>query len=97
MSIHPACYTDYSLVILTPAIDFVSRFPYRLRLPFGGFIGARGCVDFITEKRNSPVMTADDDRVYYVISDLHIGGDEQLEEVEFLDELLGFLRQLEDT
>ena len=33
---------------------------------------------------------ADDggDPVYYVISDLHIGGDEQLEEVDFLDELL---------
>jgi UDP-2,3-diacylglucosamine pyrophosphatase LpxH len=40
---------------------------------------------------------SDDDTVYYVISDLHIGGDEQLEEVEFLDELLGFLRRLEDT
>jgi len=38
-----------------------------------------------------------DDRVYYVISDLHIGGDEQLEEVEFLDELLRFLRELEST
>ncbi|MCU4924778.1 metallophosphoesterase [Halobacteria archaeon AArc-dxtr1] len=38
-----------------------------------------------------------DDRVYYVISDLHIGGDEQLEEVEFLDELLSFLRGLEET
>ena len=43
-------------------------------------------------------MTDDaDDRVYYVISDLHIGGDEQLEEVEFLDELLEFLRRLEAT
>ncbi len=43
-------------------------------------------------------MTGDaDDRVYYVISDLHIGGDEQLEEVEFLDELLSFLEQLEQT
>lgn len=38
-----------------------------------------------------------DDRVYYVISDLHIGGDEQLEDVDFLEELLGFLRKLEDT
>jgi UDP-2,3-diacylglucosamine pyrophosphatase LpxH len=36
-----------------------------------------------------------DDRVYYVISDLHIGGDEQLEEVPFLDELLAFLDDLE--
>ncbi len=38
-----------------------------------------------------------DDPVYYVISDLHIGGDEQLEEVEFLDELLTFLERLEST
>ncbi len=37
------------------------------------------------------------DRVYYVISDLHIGGDEQLENVEFLDELLEFLGRLEQT
>ncbi|MCQ4331970.1 metallophosphoesterase [Natronomonas sp. F2-12] len=42
---------------------------------------------------------ADDggEAVYYVISDLHIGGDEQLGEVEFLEELLGFLRRLERT
>jgi len=38
-----------------------------------------------------------DDRVYYVISDLHIGGDEQLENVEFLDELLAFLEELAST
>ncbi|MDZ7745629.1 MAG: metallophosphoesterase [Halobacteriales archaeon] len=38
-----------------------------------------------------------DDPVYYVISDLHIGGDEQLEEVDFLDELLAFLERLETT
>ena len=31
----------------------------------------------------------------YVISDLHIGGDEQLEQVEFIDELLGLLERLE--
>ncbi|MDS0281358.1 metallophosphoesterase [Haloarcula onubensis] len=37
------------------------------------------------------------DRVYYVVSDLHIGGDEQLEEVDFLDELLDFLARLETT
>lgn len=37
------------------------------------------------------------DPVYYVISDLHIGGDEQLEEVAFLDELLDFLARLEAT
>jgi len=35
--------------------------------------------------------------VYYLISDLHIGGDEQLEQVDFLDELLGLLRDLETT
>ena len=38
---------------------------------------------------------ATDDRTYYVISDLHIGGDEQLEHVEFLDELIEFLERLE--
>jgi UDP-2,3-diacylglucosamine pyrophosphatase LpxH len=32
---------------------------------------------------------------YYFISDMHIGGDEQLQHVEFLDELLEFLRTLE--
>ncbi len=43
-------------------------------------------------------MTNDaDDRVYYVISDLHIGGDEQLGTVDFLDELLDFLERLETT
>jgi len=39
----------------------------------------------------------EDDPVYYVISDLHIGGDEQLEHVEFLEELLAFLERLENT
>ena len=38
-----------------------------------------------------------DDRVYYVVSDLHVGGDEQLGDVEFLDELLDFLEGLEHT
>ncbi|RKD97020.1 metallophosphoesterase [Halopiger aswanensis] len=38
-----------------------------------------------------------DDPVYYFISDLHIGGDEELEHVEFLDELLAFLQDLETT
>jgi UDP-2,3-diacylglucosamine pyrophosphatase LpxH len=42
-------------------------------------------------------MTDGEGKVYYVISDLHIGGDEQLEEVDFLDELLDFLRRLEQT
>jgi UDP-2,3-diacylglucosamine pyrophosphatase LpxH len=37
------------------------------------------------------------DPVYYVISDLHIGGDEQLEHVEFHEELLDFLERLEGT
>jgi UDP-2,3-diacylglucosamine pyrophosphatase LpxH len=41
--------------------------------------------------------STDEDRVYYVISDLHIGGDEQLEEVAYLDELLEFLGDLEET
>jgi UDP-2,3-diacylglucosamine pyrophosphatase LpxH len=34
-------------------------------------------------------------RTYYFISDLHIGGDEQLQHAEFEEELLGFLRELE--
>src|SRR6056297_2567273 len=34
---------------------------------------------------------------YYFVSDLHVGGDEQLEHVDFLDELLAFLRDLEET
>ena len=38
-----------------------------------------------------------DGPVYYVISDLHIGGDEQLGDVDFLEELLGFLERLEST
>ncbi|WP_424018936.1 metallophosphoesterase [Halorientalis pallida] len=38
-----------------------------------------------------------DDRVYYVISDLHVGGEEQLGEVEALPELLDFLERLERT
>jgi UDP-2,3-diacylglucosamine pyrophosphatase LpxH len=42
-------------------------------------------------------MVGDDGRVYYLISDLHIGGDEQLEQVDFLEELLAFLERLERT
>ncbi|WP_276255536.1 metallophosphoesterase [Halomontanus rarus] len=38
-----------------------------------------------------------DSKRYYFISDLHIGGDETLQEVEFMDELLTFLRELEDS
>ncbi|ELZ46166.1 metallophosphoesterase [Halorubrum coriense DSM 10284] len=34
--------------------------------------------------------------VYYFISDLHVGGDEQLRQVDFLDELLAFLGDLEE-
>jgi len=45
----------------------------------------------------SPMAADGDDTVYYVISDLHIGGDEQLEEVEFLEELLAFLARLAET
>ena len=41
--------------------------------------------------------TMAEEPVYYVISDLHIGGDEQLEDVEFLDELLEFLDELAET
>ncbi len=37
-----------------------------------------------------------DSSTYYVISDLHIGGDEQLEEVDFLDELLAFLEEMRE-
>ncbi|NGM71201.1 phosphoesterase [Natronolimnobius sp. AArcel1] len=37
------------------------------------------------------------DPVYYVISDLHMGGDEQLGTVDFLEELLAFLERLEMT
>ncbi|WP_436927289.1 metallophosphoesterase [Halosimplex amylolyticum] len=40
-------------------------------------------------------MPDTDEGVYYVVSDLHIGGDEQLEHVEFLDELIEFLQRLE--
>ena len=40
---------------------------------------------------------AEDSPVYYVLSDLHIGGDEQLGQIEFLEELLGFLQRLEHT
>ncbi|QSG06027.1 metallophosphoesterase [Halapricum desulfuricans] len=41
--------------------------------------------------------TDEGETVYYVISDLHIGGDEQLGDIEFRDELLAFLRRLETT
>lgn len=37
------------------------------------------------------------DAVYYVINDLRTGGDERLETVDFLDELLNFLERLETT
>lgn len=36
----------------------------------------------------------EDSTRYYFVSDLHIGGDEALQEVEFMDELLAFLREL---
>ena len=38
-----------------------------------------------------------DGPAYYVVSDLHIGGDEQLEHVEFLEEFLALLERLENT
>jgi UDP-2,3-diacylglucosamine pyrophosphatase LpxH len=34
---------------------------------------------------------------YYLVSDLHIGGDEQLRHVDFREELIDFLRELEDS
>ena len=37
------------------------------------------------------------DRPVYVISDLHVGGDEQLEELPYRDELLGFLDDLAES
>lgn len=37
---------------------------------------------------------ADETPVYYLISDLHIGGDEQLETIDFYDELIAFLQDL---
>ncbi len=43
------------------------------------------------------MMDDADDRVIYVVSDLHVGGDEQIGEVEFMPELLEFLRELEET
>jgi UDP-2,3-diacylglucosamine pyrophosphatase LpxH len=45
-------------------------------------------------QRMAPPET-DRANTYYLISDLHIGGDEQLQHVEFEAELLGFLRELE--
>ncbi|MEF8854215.1 MAG: metallophosphoesterase [Haloarculaceae archaeon] len=47
--------------------------------------------------RSADEQSHNDEIVYYVISDLHIGGDEQLEHVEFLDEFLEFLERLERT
>ena len=40
--------------------------------------------------------TGEEATTYYFISDLHIGGDEQLREIAFEDELLAFLRDLEE-
>src|SRR6056297_3677609 len=39
--------------------------------------------------------TREEQTSYYLISDLHIGGDEELRNVEFEDELIAFLRDLE--
>jgi hypothetical protein len=43
------------------------------------------------------MVASAEDLVYYVVSDLHIGGDEQLGEMEFREELLDFLARLETT
>jgi metallophosphoesterase superfamily enzyme len=43
------------------------------------------------------MVASAEDPVYYVISDLHIGGDEQLGEMDFREELLDFLADLETT
>lgn len=40
--------------------------------------------------------TRPDSTEYYFISDLHIGGDEELQNVEFEEELLAFLRRLQE-
>ncbi len=50
-----------------------------------------------TDGHTVTVSTDADDRVYYVISDLHVGGEEQLGEFEALPELLDFLERLERT
>ncbi|SEH16675.1 putative phosphoesterase [Natronorubrum sediminis] len=50
----------------------------------------------MAEHDGSPADDSDGP-VYYVISDLHIGGDEQLGQVDFLEELLAFLERLETT
>jgi len=41
--------------------------------------------------------TSRDATQYYFISDLHIGGDEQLQGIAFADELIAFLRDLEES
>lgn len=41
--------------------------------------------------------SGEDGDVVYLVSDLHIGGDEQIGEVEFMPEFLEFLRELEET
>ena len=51
----------------------------------------------VSGDEDETVSGSADETVYYAISDLHIGGDEQLEHVEFLEELLAFLRRLETT
>ncbi|MFC4360310.1 metallophosphoesterase [Halobium salinum] len=43
----------------------------------------------------APQTARSDPTAYYFISDLHIGGDEELQNVEFEAELLSFLRELE--
>lgn len=41
--------------------------------------------------------SSDTTDVYYFVSDLHVGGDEPLQQVDFRDELLAFLENLEES
>jgi UDP-2,3-diacylglucosamine pyrophosphatase LpxH len=69
--------------------------PGRTGQPGGSVFAAAG--EATVQMSGEGQVTGDCDRVYYVISDLHIGGDEQLETVEFLDELIAFLEELAET
>jgi len=54
-------------------------------------ISRRRSLQTVTAETDSPITT------YYFISDLHIGGDEWLRDVQFESELVGFLERLETT
>lgn len=58
---------------------------------------SRGAALYVLDSNTDSMAENADSPVYYVISDLHIGGDEQLGTVDFFDELLGFLEHLETT